>query len=163
MRPNMLTSAGAELLARGQIWPAASIGCRQNGQDGRPSGHQGLGSGDEIPRVRRGDLDDEDLVGIDLILGLGRLLRLGLLGSSASTSTFENSSITIRRMVGSQAMVIVPTRNSSVIGASSGSVSRAALDAGGTSTSPTLRLCTSFKTLSRCSASTETAFRTPRW
>ena len=63
--------------------------------------------------------------------------------------------MTIRSMLGSQAMVIVPTRNSSVIGASKGSVSRALDDAGGTSTPPALRLSTSSSTRSRCSASTE--------
>ena len=64
--------------------------------------------------------------------------------------------MTIRSMLGSQAMVIVPTRNSSVIGASSGSMSRALAVAGGTSTPPELRRSTSSRTRSRCSASTET-------
>ena len=64
--------------------------------------------------------------------------------------------MTIRSMVGSQAIVIVPTRNSSVIGASSGSTSLALPDDGGTSTPPALRRRTSSRTLSRCSASTDT-------
>ena len=51
---------------------------------------------------------------------------------------------------------MVPTRNSSVIGASSGSMSLALVDAGGTLTPPALRRTTSSSTLSRCSASTET-------
>ena len=53
-------------------------------------------------------------------------------------------------------MVIVPTRNSSVIGASSGSVSLVLVAAGGTLTPPELRRSTSSRTLSRCSASTDT-------
>ena len=64
--------------------------------------------------------------------------------------------MTIRSMLGSQAIVMVPTRNSSVIGASSGSVSDGDFCAGGTSTPPPLRRSTSSSTRSRCSASTDT-------
>jgi hypothetical protein len=76
--------------------------------------------------------------------------------SGSSTSTLENSSMTIRSMLGSQAIVMVPTRNSSVIGASSGSVSRAFADDGGTAAGPVLRRTTSSRTRSRCSARTDT-------
>ncbi len=64
--------------------------------------------------------------------------------------------MTTRLMLGSHAIVMVPTRNSSAIGASSGSVSRACLDAGGTAAVPVLRRTTSSSTRLRCSARTDT-------
>ena len=64
--------------------------------------------------------------------------------------------MTILLISASQAIVMVPTRNSSVIGASNGSKSLGFSWAGGTSAAGPLRRSTSSSTLSRCSASTET-------
>ena len=57
--------------------------------------------------------------------------------------------MTIRSIVGSQAMVIVPTRNSSVIGASSGSVSLGLLEPAARRPRRPLRRSTSSSTLSQ--------------
>ena len=60
------------------MWPAG-IHRLQAERAGRPArSDEGLRPRDEIPRIGRGDLDDEDLVGIDLVVGLRLRLRLGL-------------------------------------------------------------------------------------
>ena len=72
------------------------------------------------------------------------------------TEEFRVGTMTIAWDAEINKIVIVPTRNSSVIGASSGSKSLGFSRAGGTSAAGPLRRSTSSRTLSRCSASTET-------
>ena len=64
--------------------------------------------------------------------------------------------MTIRSMLGSQAIVMVPTRNSSAIGASSGSTSRALPVPTDDPEPAAPRRTISSSTRSRCSARTET-------
>ena len=111
-------------LARGHRWPSGSIGPPQNGQLGRPGGEHLLGPLDERARHGRRDPDQEAPRRAPAPRAVARSLLAR--GCTTSASATGNTSITTRSSSGSQDSVIVPARNSSSIGCSSGSVSSSA-------------------------------------
>ena len=97
--------------------PPGRSGCRRTGRSGRPALEDLVGALDEGAGAPGGDPDQKQLVGLRLLEVLVDLVR----ATTTAASVNGKTSITTRSSSGSQDSVMVPARNSSSIGCSSGS------------------------------------------